>query len=91
MSNAKFAAAAFVLASLASGAAMAQTPATGAVEKCFGVSLHGQNDCKAGAGTTCAGSQQMDYQGDHWKNVPAGTCTTIKTPNHMGSLTPLAS
>ena len=28
----------------------------GAKEKCYGVSLAGQNDCKAGAGTSCAGS-----------------------------------
>ena len=25
-------------------------------EKCFGVALKGKNDCKAGAGTTCAGT-----------------------------------
>ena len=32
---------------------------------------------------------KMDYQGNAWKNVPAGTCTTIKTPKGMGSLTPI--
>ncbi|MEQ9609163.1 MAG: DUF2282 domain-containing protein, partial [Kiloniellaceae bacterium] len=26
-----------------------------AKEKCFGISLAGQNDCAAGPGTTCAG------------------------------------
>lgn len=92
-----FATAAFTLAALASGAAMAQqaqTPAKGsptAVEKCYGVSLAGQNDCKAGAGTTCAGTSKTDYQGNAWKNVPAGTCTSIKTPKGMGSLTPIES
>ena len=30
--------------------------ASGAKEKCYGVSLAGQNDCAAGAGTTCAGT-----------------------------------
>ena len=46
-------------------------------EKCFGVSLKGQNDCAAGAGTTCAGSSKTDYQANAWKLVPAGTC--VKT------------
>ena len=90
----QIATAGFTLAALVSGAALAQTQApakAGAVEKCYGVSLAGHNDCKAGAGTTCAGTQKMDYQGNSWKNVPAGTCTTIKTPHGMGSLTPTAS
>ena len=58
------------------------------MEKCYGVSMAGKNDCKAGAGTTCAGSSKVDYQGNSWKYVPAGTCTQIKTPKGMGSLTP---
>jgi len=61
-----------------------------AMEKCYGVSLAGKNDCKAGAGTTCAGTSKADYQGNAWKLVKAGTCTQIKTPNGMGSLTPKA-
>ncbi len=74
------------LAPLSSGAAMAQ--ATNPVmEKCFGVSLTAKNDCKAGAGTSCAGSSKVDYQGNAWKNVAKGTCTTIKTPKGTGSLT----
>jgi uncharacterized membrane protein len=83
--------AAFTLAALTSGVAMAQdnaTPAKPAVEKCYGVSAAGKNDCKAGEGTTCAGTAKVDYQGNAWKNVPAGTCTSIKTPHGMGSLTP---
>jgi len=94
MNTRNLATAAFTLAALVSGAAMAQTnaaPAKTTVEKCFGVSLAGQNACKAGAGTTCAASQKTDYDAAHWKNVPAGTCTTIKTPHGMGSLTPAAS
>ena len=58
-----------------------------AMEKCYGVALAGKNDCKAGAGTTCAGTSKVDYQGNSWKNVPKGTCATIKTPKGMGSLT----
>ena len=60
-------------------------------EQCYGVAKAGQNDCKAGAGTTCAGTSKMDYQGNAWKNVPTGTCTSIKTPGGLGSLTPLKS
>lgn len=94
MNTSSFAITALALAALASGAAMAQKDAKpmgdkmAAMEKCYGVSLAGQNDCKAGAGTTCAGSAKADYQGNAWKNVPAGTCTAIKTPKGMGSLTP---
>ena len=57
-----------------------------AMEKCYGVALAGKNDCKAGAGTSCAGTAKVDYQGNAWKNVPKGTCVTIKTPSGMGSL-----
>ena len=57
-----------------------------AMEKCFGVSLAGKNDCAAGPGTTCAGTSKTDYQGNAWKQVPTGTCTTLQTPKGMGSL-----
>jgi uncharacterized membrane protein len=50
------------------------------MEKCFGVALAGQNDCAAGAGTTCAGTSKVDYQGNSWKMVPAGTCLTMELP-----------
>ena len=59
---------------------------TGAVEKCYGVSLAGKNDCAAGAGTSCAGTSKADYQGNSWKYVAKGTCTSIKTPKGTGSL-----
>jgi len=59
-------------------------------EKCWGVALKGQNDCAAGAGTTCAGTSRVDYQGNSWKLVPKGTCATMKLPgDRMGSLMPL--
>lgn len=61
-----------------------------AMEKCFGVALAGKNDCKAGAGTSCAGTSKADYQGNAWKLVKAGTCTSIKTLKGNGSLTPKA-
>lgn len=56
------------------------------MEKCYGVSLAGKNDCKAGAGTSCAGTSKVAYQGDAWKLVPVGTCAKIKTPKGNGSL-----
>lgn len=62
------------------------TPKSGH-EKCYGVSLAGQNDCAAGPGTTCGGTSRTDYQGNAWKYVPNGTCTTITTPDGPGSLT----
>lgn len=43
-------------------------------DKCFGVALKGKNDCAAGAGTTCAGTSKVDYQGNAWSLVPKGTC-----------------
>ena len=69
---------------LAGGHAQAQNAD---MEKCFGVSLAGANDCAAGPGTTCAGSSTVDYQGNAWKLVPAGTCVTMEVDgNRMGSL-----
>ena len=79
---------ALTLAALMSGVAMAQTAAPAAMEKCYGVSLAGKNDCAAGPGTSCAGTSKVDYQANAWKNVPAGTCSTLNTPKGMGSLTP---
>jgi uncharacterized membrane protein len=64
--------------------------AGGKMEQCFGVALAGQNDCAAGPGTTCAGTSTKDYAGNAFKLVPTGTCVTMKTPNCMGSLTPIA-
>lgn len=73
---------------LAAGTTIAADDARPAMEKCYGIALAGQNDCKAGAGTSCAGSSKVDYQGDAWKLVKAGTRTTIRTPKGAGSLTP---
>jgi len=59
-------------------------------EKCFGVALKGQNDCAAGPGTTCQGTSTTDFQGNAWKFVLGGTCTSIATPNGQhGSLKPI--
>lgn len=62
-----------------------------AKEKCYGISLAGENDCKAGAGTTCAGTSTVDYQGNAWTLVPSGTCESIELPgDRKGSLTELS-
>jgi uncharacterized membrane protein len=66
---------------------MSKDMAKAEVEKCYGVAMAGKNDCKAGPGTTCAGTAKADYQANAWKNVPKGTCVTIKTPKGMGMLT----
>ena len=42
------------------------------MEKCYGVSMAGKNDCAAGPGTSCAGTSKKDYQGNAWKHVPEG-------------------
>jgi len=68
-------------------AAQTSTATAAGQEKCYGVSLAGQNDCKAGAGTTCAGTSTMDYQGNAFKLVDAGTCAEIDLPgDRVGSL-----
>lgn len=61
-------------------------------EKCYGISLAGANDCAAGPGTTCAGTSTVDYQGNAWTFVPAGTCEELTITDaadgveRMGSL-----
>ena len=97
MKSRNFAYATIALAALAAGAARAADGMKGedisksAKEKCYGVALAGKNDCAAGPGTTCAGTSKVDYQGNAWKLVAKGTCTTIKTPKGMGSVTPIKS
>ncbi|MFC3068234.1 BufA1 family periplasmic bufferin-type metallophore [Phenylobacterium soli] len=97
MNKTQTAFAAATLLALVGGAAMAAENnmasgkmAPAATEKCFGVAKAGQNDCKAGPGTTCAGTSKTDYAGNAFKEVAKGTCVTIKTPKGMGSLSPKA-
>ncbi len=90
MSQAKLTRDLVLAASLLGALAAAPAHAAGKQEKCFGVALKGTNDCAAGAGTTCAGTSAVDYQGNSWKFVPAGTCTALKLPgDRAGSLTAL--
>lgn len=47
---------------------------------CYGVSLKGKNDCKAGAGTTCAGTSLVDYQSNAWTYAAdKAACETMTT------------
>ena len=88
---------ALAVAGAVAAALSAQTTTANAQskEKCYGVALAGQNDCAAGPGTTCAGTSTIDYQGNAWKAVPAGTCASIELPAdsmghvRMGALEPL--
>ena len=68
--------------------------AEGAKEKCYGVTLAGKNDCKAGAGTTCAGTSKVNYQGNAWALMPKGSCESLAwdkvlPENRKGSLSEL--
>ncbi|MBO6884372.1 MAG: DUF2282 domain-containing protein [Marivita sp.] len=84
--------AAIVSAVAASFVAQTTTATAQAKEKCFGISLAGQNSCEAGPGTTCAGTSTVDYQGNAWTIVDAGKCMEIELPAmadgtpRMGSL-----
>ncbi|MFC4214090.1 DUF2282 domain-containing protein [Pseudophaeobacter arcticus] len=73
-----FAVASAVAAALTAAATL--PAAAGTKEKCYGVSLAGQNDCAAGPGTTCAGTSTVDYQGNAWTLVDAGTCADMEIP-----------
>ena len=45
---------------LGAALSVAAVPAAAAeTEKCFGVAMKGKNDCKAGAGTSCAGTSKI--------------------------------
>jgi uncharacterized membrane protein len=81
-------------ASMVGAAPLTKAEADAAVaahkEKCYGVALKGQNDCAAGPGTTCQGTSTVDFQGNAWKFVRGGTCTSIVLPNGKhGSTKPI--
>lgn len=67
------------LSSALATVAVSSSAQAGAKEKCYGVALKRQNDCAAGAGTTCAATSTVDYQGNAWKLVDKGSCVTTKT------------
>jgi len=61
----------------------------GRMERCYGIALAGENDCRAGAGTSCEGTSTVDFQGNAWTFTPKGTCSYIMTPEGEASLQPL--
>ena len=62
---------------------------SGRKDKCYGIALAGENDCKAGAGTSCEGTSTVDFQGNAWTYAPKGSCEFITTPNGAASLSVL--
>ncbi len=79
MSKSKVVTALSVAGAMAATLAMTNSAAVAGadMEKCYGVAKAGQNDCKAGPGTTCAGTSTVDGQGNAWMLVPAGTCNKL--------------
>jgi uncharacterized membrane protein len=71
---------AVLVGAITAAALMASTTAQAGekMQKCYGVAMAGQNDCAAGAGTSCEGTSTLDYQGNAWKYVPAGTCESTE-------------
>ena len=54
----------------------AAAQAQGNMEKCYGVSKAGKNDCQTAA-SSCAGTSKKDSQSDAWVSVPKGTCEKL--------------
>lgn len=67
--------AAAVAVALSAGA-MSTTAHAAEMEKCYGVSKAGHNDCQT-ATSSCAGTSKMDNQKDAFIAVPKGTCSKI--------------
>jgi uncharacterized membrane protein len=78
-----------LVAALAAVTTVAKADDSDAKEKCYGISLSGKNDCAAGPGTSCAGTNKVDFNGISWKLVPKGTCVAMQTPFGPGSLEPV--
>ena len=48
-------------------------------EKCYGISVAGQNDCANLSGThSCAGQSKVGTDVNEWKYVAKGTCASMK-------------
>lgn len=58
-----------------------------AKEKCYGISMKGQNDCAAGS-HDCKGMSKVDFDKASFKLVPKGTCTSMVVKGHKGKLKP---
>ena len=61
---------------VAAGSALAQDKKD--MEKCWGISKAGQNDCGSNkTAHSCAGQSKKDYDADDFKAVKTGTCVTM--------------
>lgn len=74
-----------IRASVQSWIAKGEAP-SGRKDKCYGIALAGENDCKAAQGTSCEGTSTVDFQGNAWTYAPRGSCEFIVTPNGPASL-----
>jgi len=61
----------------------------GRKDKCYGIALAGENDCKAGKGTSCEGTSTVDFQGNAWTFAPKGSCDFIVSPEGPAALNEL--
>ncbi|WP_373003704.1 DUF2282 domain-containing protein [Hyphomonas sp.] len=61
----------------------------GRKDKCYGIALAGENDCKAGKGTSCEGTSTVDFQGNAWTYAPKGSCDFIVSPEGPAALNEL--
>lgn len=50
--------------------------AQGNMEKCYGISKAGKNDCQT-VKSSCAGTSKLDAEPDAWISVPRGACDKI--------------
>lgn len=83
--------AAFV-AALAIAAAPANAEDKVDMEKCYGISKAGANDCASEGSNSCAGSSKVDFDNRAWKLVKKGSCVTTEVTlpdgaKRAGSLT----
>ncbi len=46
------------------------------MEKCYGISKAGKNDCQT-ASSACAGTSTADAQKDAWVYIPEGMCEKV--------------
>ncbi len=54
-------------------------------EKCFGIAKAAENDCASEGANSCAGTSTVDFDGQAWKLVKAGTCTSIEVTTPEGT------
>jgi len=78
-----------IAGSIASALAAAATPTAAAGDKriAMALPLRVKTTCAA-AQHSCAGQATISYDGQSWKSVPKGTCTSMKSPYGPGSLKP---